>query len=179
MSALATKPVGHPTHPSRLSGRFDPHSVEWRRVTDLESEEFKIDFEYSLLGYDEPSGRLDMLLRFSGNGGHCRRHRHVASTVTLILEGEQHIEELQEDGTTKSIVRRAGDYALASTDALPHLERGGAQGCTLLLSLHAPDGVLFEYFDKNMENRRTLRLEQYVESWNKGIVPGAPRTSTT
>ncbi|NKB55126.1 MAG: hypothetical protein GKS00_02215 [Alphaproteobacteria bacterium] len=156
----------------RISDRFDPDSVEWRRVVDSDSEDFKIDFEYSLLGYDLPSGRLDMLLRFAGNGGHCRRHRHVASTVTLVLEGEQHVDELQRDGTIKSIVRKAGDYALAGIDALPHLERGGPEGGTVLLSLQAPDGVLFEYFDKNMKNRRSLTIEQYVDSWDRGIVPG-------
>ena len=98
----------------KLSGSFDPQSVEWRRISDPREPDFKIDFEYSLLGYDLPSGRLDMLLRFEGNGGHCRRHRHIASTVTLILEGEQHVTETRPDGTTETVIRKKGDYALAS-----------------------------------------------------------------
>lgn len=157
----------------KLSDSFDPQSVEWRRISDPREPDFKIDFEYSLLGYDLPTGRLDMLLRFEGNGGHCRRHRHIASTVTLILEGEQHVTETRPDGTTETVVRKKGDYALASTDALPHLERGGPDGCTLLLSLQAPDGRLFEYFDQNMESARILTIEQYVGSWNEESVPGA------
>jgi len=157
----------------KLSDSFDPQSVEWRRISDPREPDFKIDFEYSLLGYDLPSERLDMLLRFEGNGGHCRRHRHIASTVTLILEGEQHVTEIRPDGTTETVIRKKGDYALASTDALPHLERGGPDGCTLLLSLQAPDGRLFEYFDQNMESARILTIEQYVESWNEESVPGA------
>ena len=72
-----------------ISNSFDLLSVEWRRVTDPGNKDFKVDFEYSLLGYDLPSGRLDMLLRYGKQGGHCRRHRHVAATVTLVLEGEQ------------------------------------------------------------------------------------------
>ena len=157
----------------QLSDSFDPQSVEWRRISDPREPDFKIDFEYSLLGYDLPSGRLDMLLRFEGNGGHCRRHRHIASTVTLILEGEQHVTETRPDGATETVIRKRGDYALASTDALPHLERGGPDGCTLLLSLQAPDGRLFEYFDQNMESARILTIEQYVESWNEESVPDA------
>ena len=157
----------------KLSDSFDPQSVDWRRISDPREPDFKIDFEYSLLGYDLPSGRLDMLLRFEGNGGHCRRHRHIASTVTLILEGEQRVTETRPDGTTETVIRKKGDYALASTDALPHLERGGPNGCTLLLSLQAPDGRLFEYFDQNMESARILTIKQYVESWNKESVPGA------
>lgn len=165
--------------------QFDPNTVEWRQVYDDSSESFLIDFEFSLLGYDLPSQRLDMLLRFKGNGGHCRRHRHVASTVTLVLEGEQHVDEQQPDGTVKTTVRKAGDYALASIDALPHLERGGPNGGTVLLSLHAPDGVLFDYFNKDMSLRRRLTLEGYVESWFNGTVPGArteesePQTQAT
>ena len=154
-----------------ISGRFDANAVEWRRIAEPDSDDIKINFEFSLLGYDIPSGRLDMLLRFAGDGGHCRRHRHVASTATLILEGEQHVEEVQPDGSTKTIVRRAGDYALAGADALPHLERGGPDGCTLLLSLHAHDGVLFEYFDRDMNSRALLSIEQYVKSWESGAIP--------
>ncbi|MFZ4692427.1 MAG: hypothetical protein ACOYL2_08025, partial [Burkholderiaceae bacterium] len=75
-----------------VSASFDFNTVEWRRVRDTTNEDFLVDFEYSLLGYDLPSGRLDMLLRY-GEGGHYRRHRHIASTVTLVLEGDQHLIE--------------------------------------------------------------------------------------
>lgn len=36
----------------------------------------------------------------------------------------------------------------------------------------APDGILFEYFDENMENGWTVSIEQFVESWNNGTVYG-------
>ena len=88
-----------------ISKSFDLQFVEWRRVTDPNCKDIRVDFEYSLLGYDLPSGRLDMLLRY-GKGGHCRRHRQVASTVTLVLEGEQFLKEMSPDGTTKSVHRK-------------------------------------------------------------------------
>ena len=160
-----------------VSERFDLQSVEWRRITDPSCKDFKIDFEYSLLGYDLPSGRLDMLLRYA-KGGHCRRHRHVAATVTLVLEGEQFLTEMLPDGTTKFIHRLKGDYALAAADAYPHDEYGGDEGGTVLLSMTAPDGVLFEYFDENMDNRWTVSIEEYVESWNNGTIHGAPPSET-
>ena len=154
-----------------ISRTFDLQSVEWRRVTDANSKDIRVDFEYSLLGYDLPSGRLDMLLRF-GKGGHCRRHRHLASTVTLVLEGEQFLAEMLPDGSTRCVHRKKGDYALAPADALPHDEWGGAEGGTVLLSMTAPDGILFEYFDENMRNSWTLSIEQYVASWNNKTVYG-------
>ena len=157
---------------TKISESFDPRSVEWRRVTDPDCTAFKIDFEYSLLGYDLTSGRLDMLLRYADGRGHCRRHRHVASTLTLVLEGEQHLLEMQPDGTTKAISRKKGDYALARPDALPHTECGGDEGGIVLLSMTAPDGILFEYLDENMANGWTLSIEQYVDAWNKGTPYG-------
>lgn len=155
-----------------ISANFE--SVEWRRVADPDCKAFKVDFEYSLLGYDIASGRLDMLLRYM-DGGHCRRHRHVASTATLVLEGEQVLTEMLPDGTTRAIRRKKGTYALAPADAHPHDEHGGSEGATVLLSMTAHDGILFEYFDENMENAWTLSIEEYVESWNKGAVYGEGR----
>lgn len=149
-------------------------SVEWRRVTDPDCKAFKVDFEYSLLGYDIESGRLDMLLRYK-DGGHCRRHRHVASTVTLVLEGEQFLTEMLPGGTTRAIRRKKGTYALAPADAHPHDEYGGSEGATVLLSMTAHDGILFEYFDENWENGRALSIGEYVESWNKGTPYGNGR----
>ena len=154
-----------------ISGRYDLQSVEWRHVFDPGSPGPRVEFEYSLLGFDLPSQRLDMLLRFAKHG-HCRRHRHIASTMTLVLEGEQHLAELQPDGTSKSIVRKKGDYALASVDALVHDEWGGDDGGTVIYSMHAPDGIFFEYYDENMENPWTLSIEEFVDSWTNGTIYG-------
>lgn len=157
-----------------VSPSFDLDKVEWRRVTDPSYTDFKVEFEFSLLGYDLEGGRLDMLLRYAP-GGHCRRHRHVASTVTYVLEGEQFMTEMLEDGTTKSVHRKKGDYAMALSDAHPHDEWGGPEGGTVVLSMTAPDGILFEYFDENMENGFTISIEQYLEAWNRGEIHGTTR----
>ena len=52
----------------KVSDSFDLDRVEWRRVTDPKCFAFKVDFEYSLLGYDLDTGRLDMLLRYAAKG---------------------------------------------------------------------------------------------------------------
>ncbi len=155
-----------------VSSSFDLHSVEWRRINDPEVKDCRVDFEYSLLGYDFASHRLDMLLRY-GEGGHCRRHRHVAATVTLVLEGEQFLDEKLPDGRTRSIHRKKGTYALATADAHPHDEHGGDTGGTVLLSMTAAaDGILFEYFDENMQNPWTVSIREFVDSWESGAAYG-------
>ena len=158
----------------RIATSFDPKAVEWRHFADPTCREFRVDFEYSLLGYDIEAGRLDMLLRYPPGFGHCRRHRHVASTVTLVLDGEQHLTEIAADGTHKMIVRRQGEYALAAPDALPHLESGGAGGGTVVLSMTTPNGILFEYLDADLKNGTTLTIQEYVDAWVKGVPYGAP-----
>ena len=154
-----------------LFNQYHPDKVEWRRVTDPSCTEFHVEFDYSLLGYDVPSQRLDMMLRYINNG-HCRRHRHIASTMTLVLEGEQHLNELQPDGSRKHIVRRQGEYALSPVDALPHDEWGGDEGGVVIYSLHAPNGVIFEYFNEDMTETWTTSIEEFVQSWENGSVYG-------
>ena len=39
--------------------------------------------------------------------------------------------------------------------------------------MSAPDGRLFEYFDEDMNSIRILTIEEYVQAWNRGSVPGA------
>jgi len=150
-----------------FAASFDPGRVEWHRIDGgPEFTEYKLSYEYSILGYDTGAGRLDMLMRFAGDGGYCERHRHVASTTTMVLEGEQQLEERQPDGSTRHIVRKAGDYALAPPDALAHMERGGPEGGTLLLSLHAPSGILFEVLDANFAKILDVSIEDFVARWD-------------
>jgi hypothetical protein len=54
----------------RIGSSFDPNTVTWRHVVDPACTEFKVDFEYSLLGYDLAAGRLDMLLRYGKGRAH-------------------------------------------------------------------------------------------------------------
>ena len=56
----------------KVSSSYDPKKVEWRNYKDSSCKEFRIDFDYSLLGYDINIGRLDMMLRYPKNMGHCR-----------------------------------------------------------------------------------------------------------
>lgn len=149
--------------------------VEWRRIRDPERTTYRVDFEYSLLGHDISSGRLDMLLRYAPDFGHCRRHRHVASTMTLVLEGEQHLVEQGADGAEHTISRKKGDYALAKADARPHLEHGGRSGGIVLLSMVALDGILFEYFGETPNDKWTVSVSEFVRDWDSGVSYGSKR----
>lgn len=154
----------------RVSSSFKPRDVEWHHICGdeefLAREGYRLDYEYSILGYDLESGHLDMLMRFRGNGGHCERHRHVAATTTLILDGEQHLSEVKKDGSFLRVIREEGAYAIAPAAASPHMESGGERGCVLLLSLQASNGILFDLLDEDFHSISSVTIEQFVARWD-------------
>jgi hypothetical protein len=148
-----------------VASSFDSNSVEWHHITGEPGDDYNLDYEYSILGYDVAAGKLDMMMRFKPGGGYCEPHSHVAATTIMILEGEQHIEEQLADGGVKKIVRKAGEYAICGRDALPHLETGGPEGAVILLSLHTPSGILFEAFDPDFNKQFDFSIEEMVGRW--------------
>ncbi len=145
---------------------FDPSRYKWRRVTGEPGLSYKVCHDYTILGYDLAAGTLDMLVRWAGDGGHCPIHRHTATTTVLVLEGEQHLWDLHPDGTRgEPKVRRAGDYALTVGDALPHLERGGAEGGITFFGNHSSNGLLYEILDEDLKVAAEITMEGLVADW--------------
>ncbi|MBJ18487.1 MAG: hypothetical protein GY910_13760 [bacterium] len=149
-----------------MSFKFDSDHIDWHQIRAEPSfDEYKLAYEYSILGHDKESGTLDMLMRWAGDGGHCERHRHTGVTSTLVLEGEQHLDELLPDGSIRHKVRRAGDYALSLGVEPPHLERGGPEGGIALLSMHTSNGLLFEILDAELKVLAEISIEELVTRW--------------
>ena len=145
---------------------FDPSLHKWREVKGEPGLSYKVRHDYTILGHDLEAGVLDMVVRWSGDGGHCPIHRHVATTTVLVLEGEQHLWDVHPDGTRgEHRVRRAGDYALSTGDALPHLERGGDAGGLVFFGCHADDGLLYEIVDEEGHLLVNVTIESLVEDW--------------
>ena len=145
---------------------LDLDRYKWREVIGEPGQSFKIRHDYTILGYDLAAGTLDMLVRWQGDGGHCPIHRHVSTTTVLVIAGEQHLWDLHADGTRGAHrVRRAGDYALTVGDALPHLERGGAEGGVVFFGNHASDGRLYEVFDEKLNLVMDVSMELLVADW--------------
>jgi hypothetical protein len=151
---------------------FDPSRYQWREVTGGPELSYKVRHDYTILGYDLKARTLDMVVRWSGDGGHCPIHRHTATTTVLVLEGEQHLWDLHPDGSRgEEKVRRAGDYALTVGDALPHLERGGARGGLVFFGNHCDDGVLYELLDEDLKVIADVTMEGLVADWKENAAP--------
>jgi hypothetical protein len=145
---------------------FDQAKHRWREVTGLPGSTYKIRHDYTILGYDVAAGTLDMVVRWRGDGGHCPLHRHVATTTVLVLEGEQHLVDLHPDGSRGAErVRRAGDYALSTGDAHPHLECGGPEGGLVFFGTHTRNGVLYEIVDEQGKFLANTTIENLIADW--------------
>ena len=145
---------------------FDATRYKWREVKGDGDLPYKIRHDYTILGYDVAAGTLDMIVRWTNDGGHCPIHRHLATTTVLVLEGEQHLWDVHPDGTRGAPrVRRAGDYALSTGDALPHLERGGPEGGLVFFGTHARDGVLYEILGEDGKPLANVTIESLVADW--------------
>ena len=145
---------------------FDPERCAWRSVEGDPDLPYKIQHDYTILGHDVAAGTLDMVLRWDGNGGHCPMHRHICTTSVLVIEGEQHLWELNPDGSTgEHKVRRAGEYALTPRDATPHLERGGDAGGIVFFGGHTHNGILYELLAPDMKVIAEVSIEGLVEDF--------------
>jgi hypothetical protein len=65
------------------------------------------------------------------------------------------------------LLRRAGDYALTLAGAPPHLERGGYEGGTVFFGNHSSDGLLYEYFDEDMNILAEISMEILIADWKE------------
>lgn len=145
--------------------KLDTDAYEWLEITGDPGSSYLIHHDISILGWDRDAGTIDLLIRFDAKGGHCTAHRHVSSTSVLVLEGEQHLDELLPDGSTVHKVRTTGAHHLTPGDANPHRERGGPEGGVLFFSHHSPDGRLYEIVDDDRNVVSTVTIDSLIAMW--------------
>ena len=149
--------------------KLDSDQFAWREITGSDDSPYVIHHDLCILGYDRDAGTIDLLIRFDDKGGHCQAHRHVTTTSVLVLEGEQHLDELRPGGERVHKVRTAGTHHLTTGDPYPHLERGGPEGGVLFFSHHTVDGRLYEIVDDAGAVVATVTLDSLVASWENGF----------
>ena len=157
--------------------QFDLDPSAWQTVSDP-SLSYPMAYDFQMLGWDRDARTVDFVLRFNAEGGHCQRHRHLASTTVLIMEGEQHLLELHPDGSTTPKKRVKGEYARSTgEDANPHMERGGPEGGVVFYSCHTPDGRLFEFIDDDGAVIGEATFDNMVGAWERHLTMHADEQS--
>ena len=142
--------------------RFDTGDLRWIHYEGSPRFDYPIDYDIAVLGHDEDLGRLDLLIRWAPDA-YCHFHRHVATTTSLVLEGEHHVIDLNDDGNeVYHDIRPAGTYCSGPGGDV-HMERGGPEGSLVLFSMHEPTGRMFEVLDAGCNILAENTIESFIE----------------
>jgi hypothetical protein len=128
--------------PTPLSG-FNLSGLKWRRYEDRSDPNRPIDVSTAIYGVRPDVNAVDIIVKLESNA-YYPLHRHLAETISVVLEGEHHVIE-----TTTGVhkIRPPGHYSRTPAGD-SHLEYAGPQGSLVFFSAQAKDGRLFENFDR-------------------------------
>jgi hypothetical protein len=138
--------------------------IRWTRIQDA-SQDYRVDYHMAVLGCDLEKGVVDLLVKWEP-GAYCHFHRHAAATTILVLQGEQHVAEVDARGNEIGRkVRKAGEYA-RKAGGEAHMEWGGPDGAVVFFSLQAQekDGAIFELLDRQMNVVSAANAAAMVEA---------------
>lgn len=145
---------------AELPADFNLADATWFRYTDHPRFDYPVDFSVSVVEADADTGRIDFLGRWAPNS-YCHYHRHLGTTVAAVLEGEQHLTETTEYETVTKV--RSVGFVGDVPDGEQHMERAGADGLTMLFSVHCPDGRLFDVLDSDGAVITSATIADFLE----------------
>ena len=158
MSETITEETPAPTLP-KFS--FDTRHIEWKPfVTE--------GCYYRILDVNIPARTADMIVKFEPNA-RCLYHRHVARTMSFVLEGELHVIEKTPDGTDRHTVKKAGTFSADATNEV-HIEGGGPDGVVVYFSMRGDDDHFYDFMNEDLSTRRVISLQDFnrdFENWSK------------
>src|SRR5262249_39564130 len=123
---------------------------------------------YRILDVNVPARTADMLVKFEPNA-RCLNHRHVARTISFVLEGELHVVEKRPDGTTRKTVKPAGTFSADATKEV-HIEGGGAHGVVVYFSMRGDSDHMYDFVNDDMSLRRAISIQDFdrdFQNWSK------------
>jgi hypothetical protein len=144
---------------STVLSNFDTSAIEWTHFGEDTRFDYPINYSIGILGASPEAGTVDFLGRWAPNS-YCHFHRHLGSTTSLILEGEQHTVETI-NGESVHSVRKAGDYA-QKPGGEAHMEYAGTEGSLVFFSMKAVDGKIFEVLANDESVLNATSYEDFV-----------------
>ncbi|MGB1883140.1 MAG: cupin domain-containing protein [Gammaproteobacteria bacterium] len=139
------------------SPQFDVDAIHWQPFGSYTG------FDYRLLNVDVDNRVIDMLFRFEPDR-RCFYHTHHTPSSTLVLHGEQHIWEKDENGDERHKVRRAGEFAV-SNGADTHIEGGGPDGAVIYMNVRANDDIVYSILNDDLTTRVDVSLGAFAEAF--------------
>lgn len=145
---------------AELPAGFDLDTVQWYRLVGGADFDYPVNYAVAVVDADVAAGRIELLVKWEPNA-YCHYHSHLGTTRSAVLRGEQHLVETRPHERVHK-VRRAG-FQGAIADGDTHMEYAGPEGLTMLFSIHAEDGRLFDLLDQDGKVFATATIEDLVE----------------
>lgn len=133
--------------------RFDTSDIEWKKfITD--------GTWYKLLHVDVPSRTADMIVKFEP-GARCLYHRHSATTISLVLEGELRVMEQTPKGEVVK-VKKAGDFSAGAKGEI-HVEGGGDEGVVVYFSMRGDTDQIYDLLNPDLSLRKAITVQDFAK----------------
>jgi hypothetical protein len=138
---------------------FDTCNVEWKNfVTE--------GCYYRILDVNVPARTADMIVKFEPHA-RCLNHRHVARTMSFVLEGELHVLEKTADGKTRTTLKPAGTFSADATNEV-HVEGGGAEGVVVYFPMRGTSDHIYDFVNDDMSLRRVITIQDFDRDFQNG-----------
>ena len=131
-------------------------TLNWVRQQDFSDPAHPVDTSTAVVGGDIAAGRIDFFSKWEP-GTYCPLHRHLADTVSIVVEGDHYIEEV--DGSRR--MRLPQHYACTPKDEL-HWEYGGPEGSIVFFSVTSREGGVFELVHPDGRSLGTITVAQML-----------------
>jgi len=153
--------MNEPLHlPPRLPRDVDLADLPWMRLAGGPEFDYPIDYAYAVADADPAGGRIELLIRWEPDA-YCHYHRHLGTTTARVIAGEQHIHEERPAESVHKVRTVGFEGGIADGDV--HMEHAGPEGLTMLFSVHAPDGRLFDLLDADGNTILNVTMVDLVE----------------
>lgn len=135
--------------------RFDTSDVEWKEFIPG-----SVDFR--ILDVNVAERTVDLLAKFAP-GKQCFYHRHVAQTISLVLEGELHIIEKTATGDILK-VKPAGTFSSGAVDEI-HIEGGGPEGVIVYFSMRGSSDRIYDVLNEDLALVQAITIQDFAKDW--------------
>ena len=117
---------------------------------------------YKLFHVDVKSGLAEMIVKFEPNS-QCMYHRHVATTTTMVLEGELIVRELV-DGKEEINIKPAGSYSIGGEGEV-HIEGSGDKQAIIFFSMKTNSDIIYELLNPDLTLRKAITTAEFEKDW--------------
>ena len=137
-----------------ISYRFDDRNIQWMPFGNYEG------LAYTIFDVDVERRSADVMFRFEPKRT-CFYHRHVAASWAIVVAGEHHVFEVNEEtGEETHLVKPVGSFTHKPGGDV-HIESGGDEGCTVFMHMEAETDRMYDVLEDDLSLKMSVSVQQF------------------